>query len=465
MLRQNTVEKLIDYIMSHGGDFAEIYGENAVRNQITMSGGRVSEASSGVDAGVGIRILSGTECSYLYSGDEREESLLRLLKENWGKENRKKIMQSGNHRQSPEITRRIYDQVDHTCRTASMGEKVILMERCDKAGLSYSSLVSHMRFKYIDMDQRIQVANSEGLYAEDVRQKTRLYMEAVARQNGEVESSYYGPGAMQGFEFYESIDIEQYARDTAASAIRHLGSKPCPTGRMPVIVDRGFGGLFFHEACGHSLEASSVADGGSEFAGCLGKQVASSKVTLVDDGSIPNGWGSGHIDDEGEPTRKNVLIENGILKNYLVDRVNGQKMGIRANGSSRRENYRFAPTSRMSNTYIAPGNDDVEKMIASVEKGIYVKNINAGSVNPITGEFNFNTGDTYMIEHGEITVPVHSATLIGTGRDILCKVEQVGPDLKMSQGFCYAGSGALYVEVGQPTVKLSEITVGGDEVC
>lgn len=153
------------------------------------------------------------------------------------------------------------------------------------------------------------------------------------------------------------------------------------------------------------------------------------------------------------------------MKNYLVDRVNGQKLGLKANGSSRRENYRFAPTSRMSNTYIAPGNDNVEQMIASVEKGIYVKNINAGSVNPITGEFNFNTGDTYLIEHGEITVPVHSATLIGTGRDILGKVEQVGPDLKMSQGFCYAGSGALYVEVGQPTVKVSEITVGGDKVC
>lgn len=458
MLRQNTLEKIMDYIMSHGGDFAEIYGEYTVRNQIIMSGSQIAEASSGTDAGVGIRILRGTECSYLYSGDEREESLLKLLKENW-KKTSKQSWQGRN------ILQKIYHHVDNSYRSASMREKVALMERCDKAGLAYDSAISQMRFKYLDMDQRIQVANSEGVYVEDSRQKTRLFMEAVARQDGEVECSYYGPGAMRGFEFYDSIDIEQCARDTAASAIRHLGSKPCPTGRMPVIIDRGFGGLLFHEACGHSLEVNSIVGGESEFAGCLGKQVASHKVTLIDDGSIPNGWGSGHIDDEGEPTRKNVLIENGILKNYLVDRVNGQKLGLKANGSSRRENYRFAPTSRMSNTYIAPGNDNVEQMIASVEKGIYVKNINAGSVNPITGEFNFNTGDTYLIEHGEITVPVHSATLIGTGRDILGKVEQVGPDLKMSQGFCYAGSGALYVEVGQPTVKVSEITVGGDKVC
>lgn len=456
MLRQNLLEKVMDYIMSHGGDFAEIYGEYNIHNQIIMSGSKISETSSGTDAGVGIRILCGTQCSYLYSGDEREESLLKLLKENW-----KKNKTSKQSWQPWNISQNAYHHMDNSYRSASVKEKVALMERCDKAGLAYNSAISQMRFKYLDMDQRIQVANSEGLYVEDSRQKTRMYIEAVARRNGEVECSYYGPGAMRGFEFYDSIDVEQCARDTAAAAIRHLGSKPCPTGRMPVIIARGFGGLLFHEACGHSLEANSIIGGESEFAGCLGEQVASPKVTLIDDGSISDGWGSGHIDDEGEPTRKNVLIENGILKNFLVDRVNGQKLGLKANGSSRRENYRFAPTSRMSNTYIAPGNDSVEQMIASVEKGIYVKNINAGSVNPITGEFNFNTGDTYLIEHGEITVPVHSATLIGTGRDVLDKVEQVGSDLKMSQGFCYAGSGALYVGVGQPTVKVSEITVGG----
>lgn len=460
MLRQNTLEKIIDYIMSHGGDFAEIYGEYTVRDQLVMSGGQISEASSGTDSGVGIRILCGTQCSYLYSGDEREESLLKLLKENWKREKQPEKRWQWDH-VSPDI----YQGSDTSYHAASMKEKIELMRRCDRAGLTYNSAISQMRFKYLDMDQRIQVANSEGRYVEDLRRKTRLYIEAVARRKGEVECSYCGPGAMSGFDFYEKIDIEQYARDTAASAIRHLGSKPCPTGRMPVIIDRGFGGLFFHEACGHSLEASSVIGGESEFAGCLGEKVASSKVTLIDDGSIPYGWGSGHMDDEGEPTRKNVLIENGILKNYLVDRVNGQKLGLEANGSSRRESYRYAPTSRMSNTYIAPGDDSVEQMIASVEKGIYVRNINAGSVNSVTGEFNFNTGDTYLIEHGEIKAPVHSATLIGTGRDILRKVEQVGDDLKMGQGFCYAGSGALYIEAGQPTVKISEITVGGDEVC
>ena len=322
-----------------------------------------------------------------------------------------------------------------------------------------------MYLKYLDMDQHVQIANSEGCYMEDHRMKTRLSIEAVVRDDQDVQRSYYGPGAMGGYEFLKQINVEECARKVAQNAIRCLGARACPTGRMPVIIANGFGGLFFHEACGHSLEATSVSDNGSEFSGKLGTKVASEKVTLIDDGSIRDGWGSGYIDDEGELTRKNVLIKDGILKNYLVDRLNGKKLGLSANGSSRRESYRFAPVARMSNTYIAPGSDDVEKMIASVDRGIYVKSINAGSVNSITGEFNFNTGETFLIEHGEITVPVHSATLIGTGGDILQKVEQVGKDYELGQGFCYAGSGAIYIGAGQPTVKVSEMTVGGDEIC
>lgn len=267
---------------------------------------------------------------------------------------------------------------------------------------------------------------------------------------------------MKGFEFYDQIDVEAYARKAAMSAKALLHAKPCPTGRMPVVIGNGFGGLFFHEACGHSLEASSVAKNASEFCGRLGEQVASGKVTLIDDGSMEGHWGSLGVDDEGEPVRKNVLIEHGILKGYMTDRLNGKRMQMEPTGSARRENYRFAPTSRMTNTYIAPGKDPVEKNIGEIENGIYVKSINAGSVLPSTGEFNFNTSETFLIEHGEITVPVHSATLIGTGGDILKKVDMVGNDYEIGQGFCYAASGALYISAGQPTVRVSEMTVGGD---
>ena len=232
---------------------------------------------------------------------------------------------------------------------------------------------------------------------------------------------------------------------------------------MPVVIANGFGGLFFHEACGHSLEASAVADGASEFSGLLGQRVATDKVTLIDDGSMEGEWGSLHMDDEGNLTRRNVLIEKGILKGYMVDRFNGMKLGMEPTGSARRQNYRFMPTSRMTNTYIAPGEDSLEDMIASVERGIYVKSINAGSVNPETGAFNFNTAETYLIENGRIVKPVHGATLIGTGGDILKRVEMVGSDFELRQGFCYAASGAVYIGAGQPSVKISEMTVGGDE--
>ena len=316
---------------------------------------------------------------------------------------------------------------------------------------------------YTDMDQQVFIANTEGLCARDRRNKTRLYIAATAKDGGSTGNSYIGPGAMRGFEYYEMIRPEDWAKKAAEGALNMLHAAPCPTGRMPVVIANGFGGLFFHEACGHSLEASAVADGASEFSGLLGQRVATDKVTLIDDGSMEGEWGSLHMDDEGNLTRRNVLIEKGILKGYMVDRFNGMKLGMEPTGSARRQNYRFMPTSRMTNTYIAPGEDSLEDMIASVERGIYVKSINAGSVNPETGAFNFNTAETYLIENGRIVKPVHGATLIGTGGDILKRVEMVGSDFELRQGFCYAASGAIYIGAGQPSVKISEMTVGGDE--
>lgn len=232
---------------------------------------------------------------------------------------------------------------------------------------------------------------------------------------------------------------------------------------MTVVVDNGFGGLMFHEACGHSLEASSVAKGTSEFAGKLGQQVASPLVTLVDDGTIPNAWGSLGVDDEGQPTRRNVLIENGILRSYLVDKLNGRRLSMQPTGSARRQSYRFAPTSRMTNTFIANGPHTREEIIANTEAGRFVKNIRGGSVNPATGDFNFSVSEAYLIENGRITEPVRGATLIGNGAAILKQVDMVGNNLALGQGYCYAGSGALFIGAGQPTVRVADMTVGGAE--
>lgn len=456
MIKETTAEKILDYILSHGGDFGEVFYEDTSFTKLRMTGKEIETVSAGNETGTGIRIFQNGASLYFYTEGGEEETLFRLLKENWkgGKP------QDGTFGFASQ-GRKYYG--DQDLRQAGLPEKAALAERCNLAGLSVSDRISRMSTLYTDMDQQVFIANTEGLCARDRRNKTRLYIAATAKDGGSTGNSYIGPGAMRGFEYYEMIRPEDWAKKAAEGALNMLHAAPCPTGRMPVVIAKGFGGLFFHEACGHSLEASAVADGASEFSGLLGRRVATDKVTLIDDGSMEGEWGSLHMDDEGNLTRRNVLIEKGILKGYMVDRFNGMKLGMEPTGSARRQNYRFMPTSRMTNTYIAPGEDSLEDMIASVERGIYVKSINAGSVNPETGAFNFNTAETYLIENGRIVKPVHGATLIGTGGDILKRVEMVGSDFELRQGFCYAASGAIYIGAGQPSVKISEMTVGGDE--
>ena len=456
MIKETTAEKILDYILSHGGDFGEVFYEDTSFTKLRMTGKEIETVSAGNETGTGIRIFQNGASLYFYTEGGEEETLFRPLKENW-----KGGKSQGGTFGFASQGRKYYG--DQDLRQAGLPEKAALAERCNLAGLSVSDRISRMSTLYTDMDQQVFIANTEGLCARDRRNKTRLYIAATAKDGGSTGNSYIGPGAMRGFEYYEMIRPEDWAKKAAEGAINMLHAAPCPTGRMPVVIANGFGGLFFHEACGHSLEASAVADGASEFSGLLGQRVATDKVTLIDDGSMEGEWGSLHMDDEGNLTRRNVLIEKGILKGYMVDRFNGMKLGMEPTGSARRQNYRFMPTSRMTNTYIAPGEDSLEDMIASVERGIYVKSINAGSVNPETGAFNFNTAETYLIENGRIVKPVHGATLIGTGGDILKRVEMVGSDFELRQGFCYAASGAVYIGAGQPSVKISEMTVGGDE--
>ena len=235
----------------------------------------------------------------------------------------------------------------------------------------------------------------------------------------------------------------------------------CPAGRMPVAIDNGFGGVIFHEACGHSLEAQAVSRGMSEFAGKLGQRVASEKVTAIDDGTIPGAWGSVNIDDEGTPNRKRVLIEKGVLKSYLVDKLNGRRMGLETTASSRRQDYTFAPTSRMTNTFLAPGTDTDEAIIRSIDFGLYAKKMGGGSVNPVTGEFNFAVNEGYLVRNGQICEPVRGASLIGKGSEVIRNIDMVGMNLRREQGVCGASSGSVPTDVGQPMIRVSEITVGG----
>ena len=274
---------------------------------------------------------------------------------------------------------------------------------------------------------------------------------------------FYGPGAAMGFEFYDTIDIEEYSREAARTAITMINADLCPTGRMPVIIDNEFGGVIFHEACGHSLEATSVAKGSSVFSGKLGERIASDIVTAIDDGTIPNAWGSQNVDDEGRPMRHNVLIEKGVLKGYMIDGFNARRMEMEPTANSRRQSYRFAPTSRMTNTYIDGGQSTPEEIIANTEYGLYAKYMGGGSVQPATGDFNFAVREGYLIKDGKIDRPVRGATLIGNGAEILKRIDMVGNNLALGQGMCGSMSGNCPANVGQPMVRVSEILVGGQK--
>ena len=460
MLTDQYIQAILDYGYSKGADYVEVYYEETAKNILTVIGERVVNCSYGTDKGIGVRLFYGKEVIYLHSADCQEKTILNLMKD------KIQNLQSSHENKSYEKSQQTMNQINEYEKLPSnwsMDQKMKLVQSAITAGKSVDPRIAQGKVHYIDQDQNVQIANTLGQNRVDHRVKTRMLFTMFAEDEKDSQSSYYGPGAMKGMEFYQQIDVEECARKAARDALVLLRAKPCPIGQMPVVIGNGFGGLFFHEACGHSLEASQVRNQGSEFSGRMGEQIASKKVTLIDDGSIPGEWGSLSFDDEGECTRKNVLIENGVLKSYLVDRYHGQLLGLEPTGSARRENYRFAPTSRMTNTYIAPGTDSFDEMIASVDKGIFVKSINAGSVNSATGEFNFNTGETFLIENGKIVSPVRSATLIGRGGDILKRVDMVGNDYQLGQGFCYAKSGALYIGAGQPSVKISRMTVGGGE--
>lgn len=340
-------------------------------------------------------------------------------------------------------------------------KKIELTKRAYNAGKAYDECISQMTVNYLDKEQNVLIANTDGVFVEDKRVKTRMLIVAAAEHNGQIETGYIGPGALMGTEFYGLINIEDYAREAARNAKTMAFADYCPSGNMPVVVDSGFGGLVFHEACGHSLEASSVAKGLSVFSDRIGEKIASDFVTLIDDGSIPNAWGSLGVDDEGTKTKKNTLIEKGILKGYMIDRLNARRMNMEPTGSARRESYRFAPTSRMTNTYIDSGVSTKEEIISNTENGLFAKNISAGSVNPATGDFNFSLSEAYLIENGKITKPVKGATLIGNGNQMLKDVDMVGDNMSIGQGYCYAGSGALFIGAGQPTLRVKTMTVGG----
>ena len=345
--------------------------------------------------------------------------------------------------------------------SVSNREKVAVLKEGYFAAKEYDESIVQVQGTLLDVDHNILIASTEGLYTQDRQIRTRMMINAVAEKNGETQTGGCRPGKRMGMELFDIVSPKATGIHAAKQAVTMVSAGYCPAGVMPVAIDNGFGGVIFHEACGHSLEASGVAYGRSQFAGKLGQKIANEKVTAIDDGTIPNAWGSINIDDEGTPARKNVLIEKGVLKSYMIDKFNGRRMGMESTGNARRESYSYTPTSRMTNTYIAPGEDKNEDIIASIEYGLYAKEMGGGSVNPVTGEFNFAVNEGYIIRGGKICEPVRGASLVGKGSDVIQNIDMVGTDMEMGQGMCGSSSGSVPTNVGQPLIRVSQITVGG----
>ena len=457
MISKNIAEAVLEKALCEGADFSELYIEDTESNSIEMTDGTVKDAVSSRRHGAGIRVFSGTKSAYAYTANTSEKALLETAKAAAAA-----LECAGNTSTAP-FEVKTYGAAP----VLAMGDidneaRIAVMKKANSAARSYSDDVKQTVIRLMETDQRVMICNSEGVWAEDRRPRIRLAVQAIASGENGTQTGSDSPGFSMGFEvFRDKIDPESCGKEAARVAVTMLHAPECPAGYLPVIIDGGFGGVIFHEACGHSLEATSVSKGNSEFCGKLGQKIAADCVSAVDDGTIAGEWGSIGCDDEGTPSQRNLLIENGILKGYMIDKLGGRRMGMAPTGSSRRQGYSFAPTSRMTNTFILPGNDNAEEMIRSTAEGLYAKKMGGGSVNPLTGEFNFAVAEGYWIRNGEILTPVRGATLVGKGSEVLLHIDRVADKMWMAQGVCGSASGQVPTNVGQPRIRVSEITIGG----
>ena len=461
MLSKKLAIEVLNEALATGADYAEIFFEDSHSNGVTLENGKVEVASSNSMCGVGLRLLKENQCVYGYTNNLSKKGLFDLansLNKSFHGERlitvTKLDMIRGKNRNP---IKRSYDDV-------SLQEKIdLLREGIDEINSlkdpriirTIASFGANIRF--------VAVFNSKEKWFKRTTEFGRMVFSVVAADQNGFETGFEGPGAQDDFSYFTTVvNPRATARKAAETALLMLTAAECPSGVMPVVIGNGWGGVLFHESCGHPLESSAVAKGLSCFSGNkIGDYVASPIVSAVDDSTMPNEWGSIDIDDEGNPGTKRLLIKNGKLNDYMIDDLNGRRMGRSGNGSCRRQNYRYIPTSRMSNTYICNGKSAPEEIIAATKLGLYAVSFNGGSVDPSTGEFNFGCSEAYIIRDGKIAEPVRGATLIGKGFEILKNIDMVGNDLKLAQGMCGASSGSIRTNVGQPTLRVSQIVVGG----
>ena len=459
MISREICSRVLLAAVSTGADYAEIFAEHTTNHAVSMIANRVESINDTVIAGAAVRVYKGLRSVMASTVDTSESGLVACAKK------AAEALGQGDAQIDIVLRERLFGDIHPVKIVPSSVEnarKVEILKEGYFAAKEYHEGITQVSGNLVDVDHNILIANTEGIYTQDRQIRTRIAVSAVADLGSGTQTGSCAPGRRMGLEMFDSeICAKEVGIHAAKQAITMAGAGYCPAGVMPVAIGNGFGGVIFHEACGHGLEASSVAYGQSVFAGKLGQQIANTKVTAIDDGTIPNAWGSINIDDEGTPAQKNVLIENGILKSYMIDKFNGRRMGMASTGNSRRQSFAYTPTSRMTNTYIAEGEDNNDDIIASMEYGLYAKEMGGGSVNPLNGEFNFAVNEGYIVRNGKICEPVRGASLVGKGSQVIMDIDMVGKNLDMGQGMCGSSSGSVPTNVGQPMIRVSSITVGG----
>ena len=460
MIDRDLINHTLGAALRTGGEFAEVFVEDKRSSSAVLDDGRVEELTSGRDRGAGIRVVVGDTTGFAHTADLSAAGLA-------GAAEAAAAAARGGGGGVREIS---VDRVDGPRPTpvrippedVAKATKVELLTMADAAARGEGSAISQVTARYGDSRRRILVANSDGLLAEDDQVRTMFSVSCVATGDTGLQTGRESTGRTIGFELFDEADVEDMARRAAGRALTKLGARPAPSGAMPVVVGPGGGGVLFHEACGHGLEADLVAKSASVFAGRVGEQVATPLVTLIDDGTMAGEWGHFAIDDEGRPAGHNVLIRDGVLTDYMWDHLRARKEGRRSSGNGRRQSYQHLPMVRMTNTFISNGSDDPTDIVAGTERGVYVAQLGGGQVNTATGDFVFGMTEAYLIEHGEITEPIREGNLIGNGPEVLNRIDAVGNDFAMgSPGTCGKDGQGVPVGDGTPTLRVTSLTVGG----
>ena len=456
LIPKSVAQNVIEAGLSAGADFCEIYAEESLAYKMLLQSSQV-EYICGKDTGVGIRLIYGQDELNTYTNQLNEKHLISAI-QNLTVTKRpinKKINLGEDPFQTPFIT-----AFPHIHRDSNLEQKKIILQKINKELKSTSAYISQCILSESSVFKTVQIVNSEGVFVIDMRPRRSFVAQSIVEHQGQKEAGYQRIG-LTGVSDFSEEELRQTTRDSGQMALNNLNAESMPAGVFPVIIHNGFGGVIFHEACGHGMETTAVAEKLSVFSDKLGKKVANPCVTAYDDGTLKDKYGFIQRDDEGTITQKTTLIEKGILKNYMTDKIGSKKTGYAITGSARRENYKYPPTSRMRNTFIAPGNCSLEEMIKDVDYGLFAENLGGGSVTPGTGAYNFTVGSGRLIKKGKLDKYVKGASLIGNGLDTLSKIIKVGTDLKLAPGHCGSISGWVPVTVGQPPILVSAITVGG----